>query len=489
MTVRQHGTSLAKLSAVYAVGVVAEKAVAFVLLPLYTAFLTLEEMGAVALLTVTTNMVIKFVSPFGSGLVRFYHSPEYAPRAGELVWSLFLLCAAKAAVLGGAFLLLAEWICGLLFSGAEYVPLVRIFAIVLFLSPLVDYVKTLTRLQERAWRYVVVSFIQTAVPVAGVSYLLAVHDAGVYAVAIGLCAGLAIGLIGFLPVFWQSAVRRFDRDLCRAPLRYGYPLLFSSWSNFLIQAGDRYVIRWFLPLAMVGVYSFGYQLSNLLQVLLGGPLSQAVQPLVLKLEGQREEQARFLRQAATACYGLGLFIALGMALLAREGVRLVAQQEGYYAAWRIIPFIAFAHVQGVLGTFVGKGLVLAKKPALISLTVFAAAALNIGLNILLVPQLGLVGAALATVISYVGWNALSVVCCVRYYALHFELKRLLVLSLFWWALAAAAYGIDTGSLWQDLLAKGGLLVLFPLVLLKGRFFREDEMAFLRQVAGRLGLVR
>jgi O-antigen/teichoic acid export membrane protein len=147
----------------------------------------------------------------------------------------------------------------------------------------------------------------------------------------------------------------------------------------------------------------------------------------------------------------------------------------------IIPVIAFSYVQHGLGNFVGWGLVMKNKSYHISANIIAAAAVNIGLNFVLIPRWGILGAAFATLASYIVWNTLKMYFSARFYDLRFEVGRLLHVT----AVGVGIYGLSLltvqgESLILDAAIKLLLLASFPFVIVWSGFFHEREKVFIKK---------
>ena len=476
---RKQATVLLGATSTYSIGEVLQKSGAILLLPLLTAYFVPKELAVIGLLQISANLLDRLATPYNAALVRYYYHPEYHPQRDRLVFSLFVLCLLNAALIALLFFALSTVICGVLFDDMSLRPLVQWFALLVFINPVATFLYTLIRQQERSRLYIVVSTMQTVLAVAVTVMLLAVARVGLYAVVIGLVAGKITAAVTLLPLWIRSMSSRFSWSLCRAPLAYAYPLLPSAYSNLMVRSGDRYIIRWLLPLAQLGIYNVGYGLAAVADLVLVEPLKKALQPMVLKQEADPETQKTFIKRTATVYYGIGLWLALGISLFAREGVMVVAQKEAYYAAWTIIPVIVFAAIFRGLGHFMGYGLLMTRKSFHISAGLIATAMLNIGLNIMLIPWGGLMGAAFATLVSYLFWVFFRYYFSQKFYGLTFEIRRLLIFTVIWCGLVTTAYIVDTGYWWADAAIKAGVWLLFPIITILLRLIRSDEWAYLR----------
>ena len=294
-------------------------------------------------------------------LLDFYYAPEYKEKSGLLLFNLFLWALLIITCCAVIFWRVSEYLAGILLQDRNLGHLLKIYALILFLQPFSSLFLCLLRMLERA-KYFIFTSISSALLSAGLTlYLLTVLKKGVLALIVGNLFGLIVTVIMIFPVFIKRSTFKLSRSVLIPPLKYAYPLLLSEYSNLLIQSGDRYVLRIFNSVSVVGLYSFGYQIAGILQIALVTPLKQALQPVVLKQEEDPEAIRDFLRVGATYFYLIGCAACLLISLFSREILTLFARNEAFWEAWIIVPIITYSYVQHGVGNFVGWGMGLMKK--------------------------------------------------------------------------------------------------------------------------------
>jgi O-antigen/teichoic acid export membrane protein len=125
----------------------------------------------------------------------------------------------------------------------------------------------------------------------------------------------------------------------------------------------------------------------------------------------------------TVTAGGFVVLAAALAIMAPEIVEVLAR-PGYEVAAVVLPIVAFASAfQGLYTMFVSV-IFLRRRTVILPLITAASAAVNIGLNLLLIPILGVVGAAWSTLAAYVLFAALTYVAASRMYPIRPEWGRL-----------------------------------------------------------------
>ncbi len=466
---------------IYAAGGILEKAIVFFLIPLYTALLMPEDFGIVGVMTVVIGIATKFVSgPVSNALTRFYYAPGYKEKNGELIFNLFLWAAFKAGILSIILFFMSDHLAASFFENPGYSMIIKWYAVSLFVEPLELLARGVIRLQERAKYFVVSSFVSIFVRFSVILLLLVKFDMGVVSLVIGNMSGYLASFLMMAPICFKSSRIKISPKTLKEPFQYSYPQLGFSFSNLLLQSGDRLVLKIFMPLAAVGIYSFGYNFANIINVALVIPLKYAINPMILKEEANPEVIRSFLAKMTTYYYAICLFIVLGFSLFSYEALSLLSSNPEYLESLVIVPIIAFSYALHGLGELFNWGLVLEKKSYHISAIIFLATTVNVILNFIMIPLWGLVGAALATLFAYFLWNSLKAYFSWKFYKLTFEIKKILLLTalgvgLYFSSLVLAA----TGVFLLDAFIKGIIVLSFPITLYASGFITKDDVLLIR----------
>jgi len=260
------------------------------------------------------------------------------------------------------------------------------------------------RAAGQAWRYSLLeTFTLSGGFALGVMFILAggMGAAGPFA-GLALASLIALAIDG--PVLLSKAKRdRADAKRSLTFLAYGAPVAVSCIFEHLLVIGDRFIIAGFLGEAATGAYAAGYGVAdrsiNIIFLWLGattGPL------LIAALEHHGKAAARAVaRRTARLMALIGFPAAAGLMLVSDPAARVLIGPEIALAAATIMPFIALAGLMnGMMTYYFHEAFVLGRQPRLMATIMLIAAAGNLALNLILIPQLGILGAALATVLTY-----------------------------------------------------------------------------------------
>jgi len=205
---------------------------------------------------------------------------------------------------------------------------------------------------------------------------------------------------------------------------YGMPISFSLLLTYTLNAGDMFLITGYLGEAAAGKYNAGYNLANRSLDVLFIWISMAVTPIAITaLEKEGLERSRVvLRDYGAALLWLSMPAATGIALVA-ESAGFIVGESVRAEAIQIMPFIAFSGVlNGLITYYAHRAFMLIGKTQMVVWAMIPPVIVNIGLNILLIPRMGLMGAVYATLVAYALGLIISMAVARRYYPLPIPVK-------------------------------------------------------------------
>jgi O-antigen/teichoic acid export membrane protein len=237
--------------------------------------------------------------------------------------------------------------------------------------------------------------------------------------ATAITEGLAIGALA-LVMFRRSSPPRptptqFSRPLYVELLKFGVPMLIGyELSGIVLSMGARYVIEGTIGETELGLYAAAYNLCQYVQAVVISSVSQAIMPLYMQMWDQkgRAETVDFISRSLRTYALLGAPVIAGLATVGPELLPALASDK-YAGATALLPWVIAGMVVDGTGSMLGAGLFIHRKTRIIMGIVVSCALFNLALNIVLVPRLGILGAAIATLVSYAA-NALALAVAARH---------------------------------------------------------------------------
>ena len=254
----------------------------------------------------------------------------------------------------------------------------------------------------------------------------------------------------------RSAGGRFEPARIRGYAGYGFPVALSLILSLLLSSTDRFLIAGFLDEAAVGAYHAGYNVGNRIIDVVFVWLGMAGGPaMVAALErGGRPALQRAAREQSELMVLLGLPAAAGLALVAQPLTHILVGEALRAEAARVTPWIAFGgFFAGLTTHYLHEAFTLGRRTGLLFAAMAVPALFNVGLNLVLIPRFGLMGAAWATTASFALGAAASALIGRRALALPVPWKPLLRCGLATGLMANVVLAVPAYGGWTELLLK------------------------------------
>jgi O-antigen/teichoic acid export membrane protein len=473
---------LATTGAAYTAASILSKVIAVALLPLYTRYLTKEDYGAAEILfaaVVAASIIVRL--GLIEAILRFYYLDDEDPARvvsgtfAGLFW-LSTLGALIALPFAGPLseLLLPEPEK----LGGSAPELVRIAIGGLWVLTMWEFLLTLFRLEERARAFFVTTILNVTAAIGLTVVLVVGLDEGARGLLIGSYATGGVFVVALIALQWRRLSLRFEPALLRRLFRFGLPTMPAEVSLYALNFVDRLIIVRSLGLAEAGLYSLGVKFAQAVNVLVRG-FQLAWPPLAYSIRDDGEARRVYATVVTLFVAGCS-FVVAGMWLFSRWVVRALAAPE-FFDSYEVIGLITAAvtlyALYLVLVVILGRtGRTEFNLPAALGALV-----VNVVLNLALVPPLGIVGAALALVASYLVVLGLMFGFTQRLFPVPYEWGRLLRVVLSVAAIVGLAELLVPTEGAAGLLLRAALLAAYPLALWATGFFSEEERRWLSRL--------
>jgi len=375
----------------------------FIAVAAYTRLLTPREYGQYILVLTTISMVSLFA--FGwlnQSILRYFEENRKRDSFGQFITTNIIFWLTLLLVISFIWYLLTVVLHDYL--GSNLGHLLRIGVLVLGVQTGYSLVLTMLRADRQALKYSLFSSAD-AIGRLGLAILL-IHYLSLKADGILWGVAAATGgvfLWGFVSLYrrWRIKIVPPSMALLKKYALYGLPLAAVGAGELILSVSDRYMIGYFLGAGKVGIYAAGYNIVSVAMGSIFTVLFLAAYPILIQAyEHEGEDKVRTLLKDILAIYFLALIpILFGIVALSRDIVTVVLGKE-FMQAEIIIPWVAGGIFFLGLAFCAYNPFYLRKKTQVLLLPLAFASASNIGLNIILIPHLGIVGAAISTFVAY-----------------------------------------------------------------------------------------
>jgi O-antigen/teichoic acid export membrane protein len=376
---------------VYIGGAVAQGALGFLLLPFLTRIIDVTQFGIVSA-ALALAAVLTALLPLGlnNSIVRLFYDEPIDVRRAE--WASLLVMQMAISLTLALILLATGSVWGELFQGVGWSTPLLLAVVYSFALGVQDTAGGVLRAGRRPGAYVTVILTQTILGGAIALWFASKWEASGYMA--GLCVGSSVSatlamVLAFRRPLWRKAA-------IFTGLALGVPFLFHSLSNWVLNLSDRLIIENSLGLDKLAEYQIAFVIGSVTFVLFEG-MQSAWAPYYFSLpESRKRSLAELLLAPATAAAaGFGCLLAAVAPI-----VIAIAAPASFGRNYMVIGLVTAtvcvrpAYLLGIV-TLLDR-----KRTSRIAIASISAAALNLGLNLLLVPKWGINAAAAATLVAY-----------------------------------------------------------------------------------------
>ena len=478
---------LASTGASYTASSVISKLLAVALLPIYTRHLTRADYGAAEVLLATVvALSIMFRLGIIEALLRFYYAneEEQGGRSASRTTGLWRDEVVRTSV---AFLVLTITL-GSLLVAAFATPLsealldrrdtelLLITAGGLWVFTLYELMMALFRLDERARAYFTASITNVLITIALTIWLVVLEDEGARGLLLGNFGGSALVLAALMWIHRARLSLRPSRERLREMLHFGLPTMPAELSLYALNFVDRVALARLAGLAEAGLYALAVKFSQAVTVIVRG-FNLAWPPLAYSIRD--DETARRTYSVIVTYYLLLAFtVVLALSLEARWVVRALAAPE-FFDAYKAVPLVATGVALYALYLVLSVSVQRTGRTSFNFPVTGTALAVNVALNLILVPPYGLVGAGIALVGAYVVMIALMYGVTRRVFPLELEWGRIVRIIGIAAALFAGGELLLPDSGVGGFVARAAVALAYLPLLYASGFFQDRERRALR----------
>jgi O-antigen/teichoic acid export membrane protein len=481
--------NIIKHTSIYTLGNILTKVVGFFMIPIYTHYLSTADYGILELLTLTSSILGMILSlRLPSALVRFYHESESLRDKNRLVSTVLILNFIIS--VGTLCFLLAgkELISHMVFGSEEYSRYFIFLSVSLAFDLCNSISYTYLRIIEKSFYFTMVSLLQLILGLSLNIYFIVGLNWGVSGILMSMA--ISNGLICLLMMGYVFLKVKFYLDISQIPLllKYTAPLIFSGIFIFILNMGDRFLLNWLADLSAVGIYSLGYKFGMMLNVFVGEPFHLTWAPKRVEIYKRWANREEIFKQVTTYLIFVLSFAGLMISILIKDVLIFIAAPE-FLPAYRVVPLVVLGYALYILYYVVDIGIFMNNKNMWYFLISFIAATVNMGLNLLLIPWLSFMGAAISTAVSFALCPLIAFFISQKYYPISYDFTRIFKIILSALVLYWISSQISIPILFLDILIKLIILFLYPVLLYFIGFFKPEEIFFIKgRLFQRFGLV-
>ena len=478
--------NLTKHSAIYSVGTFIQRALGLVLLPILTDTTYLAQKSEYGDYTLVYGFIafMNAVYLYGidSAFLRFYFIGKHSKE--DIYRTTIQLLSLTAIITSAILFILSEPLSIVIFNDHGYQFFIKMAAAILFFDTLCNIPYLLLRAEERSVLYTSIRLGRFILELLFNLIFIVGLRLGVKGILYANLIAALINLIVLLPVQLKYIHGKFSSQALKELLKFGLPLIPNGLAYLAVEMSHRYLMLYLLDKNKVGEYGANYKFGTLMLLLVTG-FRTAWQPFFLKIAHQDDAKRIYARVMTYFVFGSALVVLIGSLFIeyivkipVAPGKTLMGKE--YWGGVFIIPLILLSYLFYGIYVNLTVGIYIKKKSQLMFIFTGLAALTNIGFNLYLIPTMGMIGAALATLIAYLVMMLSIFIANQKIYPVPYEYTRLaMILS---YVIISLVIYYFFAPVWYIRLV---LIMAIPILVFGVGFFKQEEKIFITELISKI----
>ena len=455
--------TLYKQSSHYLAGRIAVMLLGLLSFPVFTRLFSVEEYGLLNLVVKTVAVFVVFAKMgIQNSVMRFYQ--DFAlkgdRRTLQAYYSTLYFAVFVFAGLATIGFDLFVWLAPTPWMSPLLRQLLLLGSGLIFVRGIYSVLVGFWRVQERTILFNAVDALNKVCVIVIICLLAFTWERSVRAFLGGsLLVEGATALIASYLLFHQRLVLpgACNSTLFKDAVVYGAPLICYELFGVVLASADRFLVQYYLGARELGYYSAAYNLSSSLQDSIVAPLALALFPIYMRLWATRGKEATqtFISTIFNHFALVSIGIVALVTLTSKDAVVLLASEK-FQKAHTLVPLLVAALLLAASHFFIDPGLLIYRKTGVMARIAVYSTGVNIALNVLLLPRMGLFGAGVATFLSYLFMTLLTLQSSFALLPIPLQLQRLAKYTVAAVIMFFALRGLHTENPLVGLIAKGSL---------------------------------
>ena len=403
----------------YAIGNILTRAVAFLMLPIYTRYLSPADYGVAALIEMTLDVIGMIGGAgIGLGIFRFFHKADNESDRRAVVSTAMTSLVLAYGLIGLGVFLASEPISVLLFRSPMHAGLIRLAGISLSVQGLIWVPLAHARVLERSALVVTASVVKLVISLTLNLVFIVGMELGVRGIFLSsLGSNVAIAAwLGFITI--RRVGLRIRPDMVRSLMRFGVPLVGVQAATFTMTFADRYFLQHAGNETMVGIYNLAYQFGFMMLMLGFVPIEMVWGPRRFQVARGPDPSAP-LAQAFRLINVSVFTVGVGIALFVGDVLRIMSTPP-FHPAARIAPIVLAAYVFHSWAMMHDIGALVKERTEYLTVANWVAALVALAAFATLVPRFLATGAAAAAILAFGTRWALTYVFSQRLWPVRYD---------------------------------------------------------------------
>ncbi len=321
-----------------------------------------------------------------------------------------------------------DWISYKLFETDYYAKHIFIVLITSSLNFIGNLFYMLLRFERKSKNVVIINILKLLLSVPLILFFLIQLKLEVLS---PILANLIVSIIIFISLFVLT-IKHFTFGINKAEIKlqlsWGLAIVIGNFGVLSLNWVDRFFINQYCTLSDVGIYSLGYNIGMVINLLLVFPFMEIYNPM--RMEYRHDKNAdEFYKRILIYFLMIGLTMVTFLSVYSKDILKLMSSRPEYIDAYTVVPWVGMSYLIVGMGGLTNNGILFSRKVHIVAYIYWGCAIVNIILNLIFIPRIGYMAAAYTTLFSFALGGIILIIISQKLYKQEYDIKKIAILFL------------------------------------------------------------
>lgn len=414
-------------SGIYSFTSILQKGVQFLLLPLYTLYLTPRDYGITSIVISFTSILTLIATlSLNNAVQRFYFI--YKKNIEELkrfLGTIYIVVFLNSLVLSFLIIIFQEWIITPFIDGVEFYPYLLMGILTVVFNPLYTIYQNLLQTMQNGKKYGINSLIHFGLVIILNVLFIIVLELGAFGQLLSnLIVAILFGVFAFIDLYRNDIIAiNIDFEYLKQALSYSLPLLPHNLSSTIANFISRLFLNNQISTASAGLFNIASQFSLIVDTLLMS-VNNAYIPWFYNEMDLTESKPKKVINFADFISKIYMFISVSLSFVIKEVIQIFLPEE-YLISWILIPIMLIAfQFKSIYLFYVNTLFYNTKATRVVFLASVTGNLCSVIVSALLTTKIGLVTPAIATLVQWIVTSGIVIVLSQIIEPVDFKLSKM-----------------------------------------------------------------
>jgi len=474
-------------TAIYGVGLVLNKSLGFLLLPVYTNYFTPADWGVFNIVwSLWIFLSVLYSLGFENSFMKYFIEEKNKQKKAEIYSSILVALLFSSVTFSLCIYLGSGVINNLLHfeDSIKGVFLIKILAVLLFFDTIYRIPLLLLRAELNTKVYTYLTIVTLVINLGLNLFLIIVQGYGIEAIFYSYIVSVFVTTVICLFVTSPYLTSKITFREIKRQLSFGFKFIFIGLFILIIDISDRFFLKYYYNESVVGIYSANYRLGTVMSLIISA-YKFSWTPYFMNLS-ENPDNKKIISSIFTYFVFTGLFLFLFFSFFIAPVVQLkiggyYILNEAYWSGLKIIPIILLSYFfSGLHSNLTVAPFFSDRTDVLLKISVMGLVA-NILLNVLLIPKYAMTGAALSTLFTYVIMFGFLYYRSQQLFRIEFDLKKIAIICILTLISYFAVFFLQSNFQNSLLFNSISTIVILSLFLIFSIKFRIIKVSYLKKI--------